>query len=188
MCGVESGNCKSQVGQLFPRSTGRFIKQHGFPLVEEDGRTTLIFRGRADAVRLRHWIFGLPSAQDFSRVGESDLWHLTLDLPESSRIEYKLEISRGKKTRLIRDPLNERQAFDPFGSNSVLQTRGYEIPDWCLPDSEARPGKLEDISLKSRAFGDTREITLYLPARFRRVILIAADWLTRSMWFCRAWR
>ncbi len=145
----------------------RFLEAHQFPIVEE-GRTTFVFRGKVDEVLLRHWIFGLPSAQPLLRVGSSNLWYLTIELPGSSRVEYKFELVKKDLRRWVRDPLNPRRAFDPYGSNSVLQTTGYEYPTWCEPDPEAREGHLEDMTLPSREFGDTRQVTVYLPARFRR--------------------
>ncbi len=145
----------------------RFLKENQFPIVE-GGRVTVVFRGRADKVRLRHWIFGLSSYSDLERLGRSDLWFVTLEIPENSRVEYKLEVFQGDDRRLIRDALNPRRAFDPFGSNSVLESEGYVVPDWCLHDEEARPGRLEEMVLPSRALGGDRHVTLYLPARFRR--------------------
>jgi enterochelin esterase family protein len=51
-----------------------------------------------DEVRLRHWIHGLPQAQPFHNVPASDLWFLAIDVPEGSRMEYKLEIVRATST------------------------------------------------------------------------------------------
>jgi enterochelin esterase family protein len=62
-----------------------FLSGRTFPLVENN-RVTFVFRGAADAVNLRHWIFGLPSSQPFERLDGTELWHLTIDLPECSRV------------------------------------------------------------------------------------------------------
>ena len=45
-------------------------------------------------MHLKHWVFGLPSSQQLARVDGTDLWHLTLQLPPGSRVEYKLEVVR----------------------------------------------------------------------------------------------
>jgi len=42
------------------------------------------------------------------------------------------------------------------------------IPDWTVPDPEARPGSLTDLVVPSRALRRDCPVTLYLPARFRR--------------------
>ena len=143
-----------------------FLSGRTVPLVEGD-RVTFVFRGAADAVNLRHWIFGLPSSQPFARVEGTELWHLTIDLPERSRVEYKIERVRGDEHVWLMDPLNQRVAHDPYGANSVCYGRGYVTPPWVQPDEEARPGSLEALSVSSRVFGQQRDVQVYLPARFR---------------------
>jgi enterochelin esterase-like enzyme len=144
-----------------------FLRSHSFPLVEGP-RCTFAYRGQADAVNLRHWVFGLPSSQPFERVADTDLWALVLELPENSRVEYKLEVLANGQSQWIEDPLNSRRARDPFGANSVVHTLGYETPEWTRPDPESRPGTLEELVVRSRALGEDRAVTLYLPARLRR--------------------
>ncbi len=144
-----------------------FLANHSFPLVEGP-HVTFVWRGKADQVRLRHWVFGLQSDQTFKRIPRTDLWYLSLDLPKKSRFEYKFEVTRGDHGQWIRDPLNNRLAHDPFGANSVCHGAGYQVPDWCEPDPEAREGKMVEIDLQNTAFGDTRHITVYLPARYRK--------------------
>jgi enterochelin esterase family protein len=145
----------------------RFIKDNEFPLVEP-GHVTFIYRGAADEVYLRRWISGLSTAQPLQALEGSDLWALTMELPERSRFEYKLEVIQGGVRRMIVDPLNGVLAHDPFGANSVCQGFGYERPAWSLEDPEASHGTLDSLSLTSRAFGEQREVQVYLPARFRR--------------------
>jgi enterochelin esterase family protein len=148
------------------RAIDAFLESNDFPLVE--GTTvTFIYRGEADAVALRHWIAGLASAQPFVRMGETDLWYLSMDLPRGSRVEYKLELVRDGEKTWIQDPLNDAIAHDPYGFNSVAHADGYEVPEWTQPDPEARPGELVDHDIESRAFGETRTVRVYLPARFR---------------------
>lgn len=151
---------------LSPAKVDAFLASHPVPVV--DGRTvTFLYRGEADAVYLQHWIFGLPSAQPFTPVVGSDLWYLTQEIPERSRVEYKLEVQRGDTSRLIRDPLNPNLAHDPFGANSVCQGADYQPPDWILPDPEARSGRLETVNVQSRHLGRKEEVQIYVPARFR---------------------
>ena len=142
-----------------------FVENHTFPL-QEGSRATFVFRGPAEEVKFQHWLDGSPNLQTFKRQDDIDLWHLTLHLPEDSRIEYKLEVLRDGERQLIHDPLNPLLAHDPFGANSVCYGPGYEIPSWSLPDPKAAPGTLESISIDSGAFGDTREVSVYLPNGF----------------------
>jgi enterochelin esterase family protein len=154
-------------GTPTPEGIDALLAGHAFPLANGD-QVTFVFRGDADEVNLRHFIFGLPSVQPLERVAGTDLWHLTLTLPERSRIEYKLELVRGSEREWVMDPLNPRVAQDPFGTNSVCHGAGYETPDWVLADPEARPGSLEPVAIRSRVFGGDFAFDVYVPARFRR--------------------
>jgi enterochelin esterase-like enzyme len=152
-----------------PRSSGEtdaWLAGRSFPIVE--GTTvTFVYRGRADAVRLQHWIHGLPSSQPFTPMNGSDLWLLSLQIPERSRLEYKIEVDSDGDRRLINDPLNPLISRDPFGENSVCHGAGYAVPEWTLRDPEVREGRIEEIAMDSAAFGRTRPVLVYLPARFR---------------------
>jgi enterochelin esterase family protein len=143
-----------------------FMKDRRFPLVE-GAKVTFVWQGQADGVSLRHWIYGLESANTLARIPNTDFWHLTLEIPRESRVEYKFEIHRGGQSAWIEDPLNPNRARDPFGANSVLQSEGYEPPYWSRPDPIARRGMLDAFGFDSRVYG-RRPVQIYLPARFRR--------------------
>jgi enterochelin esterase-like enzyme len=143
-----------------------FVSGREFPLVE--GQTvTFAWRGQADDVRLRHWIYGLPSSQPLERVPGTDLWFLSIDLPHGSRVEYKFEVYHGQRFQLLTDPLNPHVATDPMGINSVVHGDGYVEPEWAEPSETTRPGRLETVVLHSQSFGEPRPLQVYLPARFR---------------------
>ena len=56
-----------------PGAIDRFLAGRAFPLVE-DRTYTFVYRGEADAVRLRHWVYGLPSTPAFTRLDGTDLF------------------------------------------------------------------------------------------------------------------
>ncbi len=153
-------------GPASPESLDQFVGSHSFPIIQ-GASCTFVYRGEAEAVFLRHMIYGLPTRQPFSRLQGTDLWYLSLDLPERSRIEYKLQVRANGDMSLIEDPLNPHKARDPFGTNSVLHSAGYAIPEWTQPDPEARLGSLDEVIIPSRATGRPQRVTLYRPARFR---------------------
>ncbi|MEM1034451.1 MAG: alpha/beta hydrolase-fold protein [Myxococcota bacterium] len=153
-------------GALDDASVRRFADEHGVPLVSAD-RVTFVYYGRADAVHLRHWVYGLPGHQPFSRLAGTNLWFREVNLPPKSRVEYKLEVVVDGEGQWHLDPLNPRRAHDPFGANSVCHGPGYVRPAWTLPQPDARSGALVEVAVKSRVFGETRRVPLYLPARFR---------------------
>lgn len=148
-------------------SMDAFLEANTFPLVDEHN-ITFLYRGEADAVYLRCWIAGLNTAQPFEQLEESDLWAVTIELPPESRIEYKFEVVRDGRQELVVDPLNPVLAHDPFGANSVCQGAGYQRPEWTFPDENARAGSLLHARIPSKAFGEDRDVQIYLPARFRR--------------------
>jgi len=152
---------------LTPEDIDAFIASNTFPIVDPRG-VTFVYRGDARSVQLRNFVFGLPTAQPLTRLKGTDLWHLHIDLPPKSRLEYKFEVDSDTVKGWILDPLNSAAAGDPFGANSVCRGWGYERPDWTNPDPDTRTGTLEEIQLVSKSFGGTRPIRLYLPARFRR--------------------
>jgi enterochelin esterase-like enzyme len=145
----------------------RFLARHEVPIVE-GARCTFLYRGEADEVFLIHRIFGLPDHVPLRRLRGTELWYQVLELPEGSRVEYQLEVVRGGQRERINDPLNPQLAHSPVGSSSVLYSSGHVIPDWTQPDPEARPGSLADMVVPSRALRRDAQVTLYLPARFRR--------------------
>lgn len=149
-----------------PEAIDGFLDRHAVPVVEGT-RITFLYRGEADEVRLRHWIYGLTTSEKLHRVRGTDLWYGVMDLPEGSRVEYKLEVVQGRNARWLEDPLNPHKAHDPFGANSVVYGAGYRVPDWTLPDPSAREGSLEERVFHSDAMEGPRRITLYRPARFR---------------------
>ena len=144
----------------------RFLDEHASPIVEGTS-LTFLYRGEADAVHLRHFIYGLETSQPFHRVEATDLWYLVLELPRESTMQYKLDVIRGGEHDWILDPRNPHLAHDPFGANSVCSTDGRVRPPWTLPDPEARAGRLVEHELSSRAFKAKRRFRVYEPARLR---------------------
>ncbi len=144
-----------------------FVENAAFPLVDGTD-VTFVYRGAADAVYLRCWIAGLNTAQPLQHLQGTDLWAITIELPEESRIEYKFEVESDGQRELLLDPLNDVVAHDPFGANSVCQGYRYEQPDWTEHDDETREGSIELIKIESKAFRERREVQVYLPARFKK--------------------
>lgn len=149
-----------------PEKIDEYIEAHEFPAVSDDF-VTFLFRGKADRVDLRHWIYGLPSSIPMARIGNTDLWFQVLQFPDNSRIEYKLGIVQDGKEQWVLDPLNPNVAHDPFGGNSVVHCRGYKLPDWISSETTGSLGELDHLELKSSAFGDTRHVKVYLPHNYR---------------------
>jgi enterochelin esterase family protein len=145
-----------------------FIDNNTFPIVDAQQATFFYSNTEAvDHVYLLHWVYGLETRQELRRLPGTNAFWLSLELPHSSRIEYKFEIHRQGNRFWSRDPLNPQKAFDPFGSNSVCAMEGYTEPYWALPQERTRKGRLESFTIYSKAFTEDRTVTMYLPNEFQ---------------------
>jgi enterochelin esterase family protein len=141
------------------------IHEAGGAPLQRGRTTTFLFVGEAEAVGLHHWMDVFPPLPPFRRHPGTGLWSLSVDLPERSRIEYKLSVKSKGRRRLILDHLNPRRARDPFGTNSVVTGPRYARPDWSFPIAAVATGTIESFDIESDAFADTRRAGLYLPAQ-----------------------
>lgn len=145
----------------------RFIADNTFPLLDDDTATFFFFDGEeAEEVRLITWVFGLESSMELTRIGKTNAWYLSLELPHSGRVEYKLVVKRHGRDIWMRDGLNPRRAFDPFGSNSVCPMPGYHEPAWAGREQGTRRGRMERFTVKSTVYGEDRPIEVYLPGEY----------------------
>jgi enterochelin esterase-like enzyme len=145
----------------------RFLGRYEVPIVE-GSRCTFLYRGEADEVSLAQRVEGLPDLIPLRRLRGTDLWYLVLELPEGSRVNYQVEVRRGEHVERINDPLNEKLSYSPVGTSSVCFGHGYQSPEWTMPNPDARPGELVEVTVRSRALRRDCPVTVYLPARFRR--------------------
>jgi enterochelin esterase-like enzyme len=141
-----------------------FIDKQAFPLVES-GAATFVFRGAAHEVSLLSFIHGGVDRRSFLPLHGTDLWLLRLGVEDAGRFEYKIAVSRDGHEDWIVDPFNPARAGDPFGENSVCRTYGYARPEWSEPRG-APSGRIEDITVASRAFGESRSERVYLPVGY----------------------
>ena len=137
---------------------------------------TFVWRGEADAVHLKHWVFGLTSSQPLARVPGTDLWYLTLELPRGSRVEYKLEVVRSGHGEWIQDPLNPQPR-----ARSVRRELGRARHRLRDPELDPRPTRRRapgrhrrDLRIDSQRVRPAQAFGIYLPARFRRDAALSA--------------
>lgn len=149
---------------MAPAYLRRRIARAGAPYAVGD-TTTFGYIGDADAVGVVTFMARFPAIPPMERMEGTDLWHVTVELPRGSRVEYKLEVTDADRIERIVDPLNRRTASDPFGWNSVAHAPGYVEPDWVRPNGDA-PGTLESFEIERSAFGDHRLVSVYLPAGY----------------------
>jgi enterochelin esterase family protein len=137
------------------------LSEHSFPLVEP-GAATFVYRGAAERVEVVRFIHANADREPLTRVPGSELWLARLPVPDGARFEYKLAITRGGAETWETDPLNPVHAEDPFGQNSVCRAFGYQRPAWSRPRG-APKGRIVDLAVRSRVFGEVRGERVYLP-------------------------
>ena len=120
----------------------------------------LEYLGHADGVRLATWMPRFDVDGTFTRDGRR--WTLELTLPETARIEYRIEVERDGRWDSMLDPLNPRTATNPFGHNSVLTGPGYEGPSW-VGRAAPNPGTISELRVASERLGGRRSVRLYRP-------------------------
>jgi enterochelin esterase-like enzyme len=149
-----------------PEAIDHLLSSNRVPLVEGIA-CTFLFRGHADAVAVEHGVVGLAQPLPMRRLGRSDLWFVTVELPPGSRVEYRILLRRGDHQESILDPLNHRVATGPASEMSVLEAEGYKTPWWTMHNPTSVPGELTEFTMHSRALRRDAHLTLYAPARMR---------------------
>lgn len=160
------------------------IAREGAPLIEPAGggqyRVSFLWRGARRGVKL----FGGPARDhlDLARLGQSDVWYLTLTVPADTRASYQLApdvpvfegSARERRVVILAtaqaDPFNPRSwpddAPDRFNRHSVLELPAAP-PQPGLAEGEPPRGALSLWQQRSNLLGNSREIALYRPAGFQ---------------------
>jgi enterochelin esterase family protein len=139
-----------------------------FPLVE-DSLVTFVYRGKV-ALRvtvpsdINRWD---TKAHEMTRLGETDLYYLTLELPMDARIDYKFHVDG----LWMMDPLNEVTVSGGFGPNSAFGMPDYVWPPEIAEADSANRGTVEAHRFESRIIMGSRQIQVYLPRDYRPLYL-----------------
>jgi enterochelin esterase-like enzyme len=162
-------NLSSRIAQAKPVEVDAiisgFIEEHRGDLpVIEDSLVTFIYKGKV-ALRvtvpsdLNGWN---TKADEMTRLDNTDLYYLTLQLPLDARIDYKFYVDG----MWMLDPLNDDTVTGGFGPNSAFSMPDYKpAPEIAFVDS-LRHGKLNPYNFDSQIIPGTRKIQVYVPAPY----------------------
>lgn len=159
------------------------VADRGTPLVEDgpEGHRIVTFLGRGAKRNIR--LFGAPSGdhEELQRLGDSDIWFRSFQVPEGTRLSYQLAFdvpdvpgtARDRRVAILStaraDPLNRHrwpmEAVDAYNQESVLELAGAP-PQPFLAEKGNPQGRLSRLSVESRLLGNRRDITLYYPPGF----------------------
>ena len=147
---------------------------------------TFLWRGepntRAVELDCAAWSFEFAD-RGLARLGTSDVWYKSLELPAATRLAYRLAIDppadpspdqrfvdRAARAVGQLDPLNPRRASDDARSELHELSR-LELPDappelWLARAAAAPPGRLERQRLHSERLDNDHELEVYVPAAY----------------------
>lgn len=140
------------------------VRRLGGAPLQRDQETTFVYVGEADRVSLVHWMDVFEPLSPFRRQPGTDLWWLTVRLPDHARIEYRLRVERDGRTRTILDSLNPERAANPFGENSIVAGPGYQRPTWTYPIPDTPAGEIMPLEIGPGVWNEPRRVHLRLPA------------------------
>ncbi len=134
-----------------------------FPLVE-DSLATFVYYGRVGLrvtvpSDLNRWNVKMD---EMTRVGDTDFFYLTLELPRDARIDYKFHVDGA----WMLDPLNPRTVTGGFGPNSELRMPDYVFPAEIVPNDTIPHGVVEAHHFESGVMNNSRNIHVYTPAGY----------------------
>ena len=135
-----------------------------FPIVE-DSLATFVYYGKVGLrvtvpSDLNRWD---TKAHEMTRVGDTDLYYVTLELPKDARIDYKFYVD----TVWMMDPLNPHSVTGGFGPNSELSMPEYVFPLEIEPNDTIPHGMIEVHHFESRIMNNSRNVHVYTPAGYR---------------------
>ena len=133
-------------------------RRRGLPFVH-DSTALFLYKGAAKSLRLAGDMTSWQPGPEFQRLGETDLFALEQQYPDSARLDYKFVVD----STWTLDPANPHQMLSGFGPNSELRMPRYQ-PLAHLDGQPPQPtGKIETFTMHSRALNNQRPIRVYLP-------------------------
>src|SRR5262245_9305032 len=185
---IEALRKQIAAGDSSTESFWQRVAQSGTPLVEpiegETKRTRVTFLWRATAptqnvMVLGSFMTGPPTDYAMTRLGETDVWYLTVRMPSGSRFAYSLSpndpqtfdppraAQRGATVQ--GDPWNPRR----WGCSQATATRHdcqsmAELPGappqpWIVRNDTIPPGKVDKHKIASALLKNERNLSVYTP-------------------------
>jgi len=137
------------------------LKSREIPAVR-DSQAIFLYRGPAKKVRLAGDFTNWQPGPHLIQLGKSDIFALSLTFPDSARLDYKFMVDG----QWMLDSSNARQMVGDDGPNSELRMPRYRP----APELDIRPetprGKLDTLTITSKALNNTSTIQVYLPPNY----------------------
>jgi len=172
-------------GQTNTEGFWKEVAAQGTPLVEplNDNYRLVTFLWRAEhdtrsvTVSGPFVVPGPTPNNVLHRIGESDVWYLTLKLPKDARFTYQLvpnnpPSSESTQATAQVDPFNPKRWGCPQGASKFRCQSIAELPDaapqtWIVSKPGTPAGHIEKQSIKSEIQKLDRDLTIYTPAGYK---------------------
>ncbi|HUQ21242.1 MAG TPA: enterochelin esterase domain-containing protein, partial [Gemmatimonadaceae bacterium] len=160
------------------------IEKTGTPLVEPaDSKydlVTFLWRGENETRNVYvNASIGVPNGPNdlLHRLGETDIWYVTVKLPKGARFIYQLEPNRPPSPEMARvtrqvDPRNHGPKYScPYETSTYQCYSIGELPEavpqpWLAKRPGVATGSIEKKKIHSAIQKLDRELTVYLPAGY----------------------
>jgi enterochelin esterase family protein len=152
-------------GKVFEANEQNFSERlqiSASPLIDGN-RATFIFRGKAKTVELVGEMTGWRRSIKLKKLGEKNLFYLSLRFFSDARLEYKFIVDG--QWRL--DPLNANKSDNGIGGeNNFFVMPDYQANTWAQQQVNIRQGRVEDISAMFATGQSQRQVRVYLPPEY----------------------
>jgi len=138
-------------------------QKQGLPIVH-DSTALFLFKGPAKTVRLAGDMTSWQPGPQFQRLGQTDLFALEQNYPDSARLEYKLIVD----SLWALDSANPRQMLSSFGPNSELRMSRYQALSWLDSLSNLPHGRIDEFAIYSQVLANQRPLRVYLPPDYEQ--------------------
>jgi enterochelin esterase-like enzyme len=167
---------KDAVEKLWKDLDGKSPIVEPYPGDANDALVTFVYRARSPYVAL----VGANSFREkpLVRLGDSDLWTLTMRMPADSRFDYAFIVADGPpdyhrpfKKGFGRDPRWAGLKLDPHNKRERFNMSRAELPNappqpWIEPKADVAKGKVEPIVIESKLLSEKRKVGVYTPPGF----------------------
>jgi enterochelin esterase-like enzyme len=169
----------------------RTFAQSGTPLVEPLDKdpqhmlVTFLWRGGTDTHNVAvvgSFMTGPPTDYVMTHLADTDVWYLTVRLPNGARFAYGLSPNdpltfdgpraRQRRATVQADPLNPRRwmcspTASRFECQSMAELPGAPVQRWITRHSETPAGKIDKHTIKSEILKNERNLSVYTPPGYR---------------------
>ena len=144
-----------------------YVKDFGYPLVENDKTVVLFYLGDSAKVEvigdMTNWEYGIPMV----KIKDTTLFYLKVSYESTARLEYWMRFN--EKDFPFTDPLNPYKSLNGFGEISELAMPKYERHPYFNEFIYGKKGSydsLKELEIPSNILSYSHTIHIYTPQNY----------------------